>query len=145
MFSCWVGQGQWLRYHAGVEPVLYLASFSLSLGGVQPERPKQCFQLGQIGGQQDAGFPVGQVGELAQVSLGQPEPHGVRPTLAVRKVQAEGWIHFRGKGYKVPQAFRGHPVALRPSETDGVMDVVFSHHTVTQIDLRRPAEKKTMC
>ena len=64
------------------------------------------------------------------------------PGLAVRKVQAEGWIHYRGKEYKVPQAFRGQPVALRPTGFDGELDVVFCNHTVSKIDLNEGAGKR---
>ncbi len=32
--------------------------------------------------------------------------------------------------------FKGYPVALWPTQTDGLMDVVFCQHTIAQIDLR---------
>ena len=57
------------------------------------------------------------------------------PGDQVRKVQAEGKIHFRGRVFRVGKAFRGYPVALRPTLTDGVWNVLFCHHKVAQIDL----------
>lgn len=63
------------------------------------------------------------------------------PGVEVRMVQADGWIHYRGIEYRVPKAFRGQPVALRPSQVDGVMDVVFCHQTVSKIDLKGDVEK----
>jgi transposase InsO family protein len=59
------------------------------------------------------------------------------PGDQVRKVQAQGIIHFRGQVFRVGKAFRGHPVALRPTQTDGVWNVFFCHQKVAQIDLSR--------
>ena len=56
----------------------------------------------------------------------------------VRKVQAEGVIHFRGRIFSVGKAFRGYPVALHPAVTDGVFAVYFCTHKVADIDLRNP-------
>jgi transposase InsO family protein len=56
----------------------------------------------------------------------------------VRKVGDKGQISFRGQVYTVPKAFKGYPVALRPTDTDGEMDVVFCAHTITRIELRSP-------
>jgi len=56
--------------------------------------------------------------------------------LAVRKVQQKGEISFHGKTLKVGQAFAGYRVALKPTSTDGVWDVLFCHQRVKQIDLR---------
>jgi transposase InsO family protein len=54
----------------------------------------------------------------------------------VRKVQQDGDIYFDGRRYRVPRAFRGHPVALRPTEDDGIYAVVFCQQQVATIDLR---------
>lgn len=56
----------------------------------------------------------------------------------IRRVQDKGEIFVRGGIWRVGKAFRGFPVALRPTTTDGVWDVVFATHTLTQIDLRNP-------
>ena len=59
-------------------------------------------------------------------------------TDAVRRVQHNGLISYRGKTYKVPKALKGYPVALRETDQDGIMDVMFCHQRVSQIDLAKP-------
>jgi transposase InsO family protein len=54
----------------------------------------------------------------------------------VRKVQAKGEISYRGQTYRVGAAFRGLPVALRSTETDGRLAVWFCHQKVAELDLR---------
>ena len=58
------------------------------------------------------------------------------PGDAVRKVQTSGELFYRGKTYTISKAFRGEAVALRPTDEDGIMDVVFSKYKVARIDLR---------
>lgn len=43
----------------------------------------------------------------------------------VRKVQLKGEVHYRGREWRVGKAFVGLPVALRPSEEDGIVEVYF--------------------
>jgi transposase InsO family protein len=57
------------------------------------------------------------------------------PGNEVRKVQSDGRVYFRGRGFRVGKAFRGHHLALRPTVTEGLFDVFFSHHKVAQINL----------
>lgn len=77
-----------------------------------------------------------------QVSLRSfPEtlpPIEYEPGVSMRKVQQKGEISFQGKTLKVGQAFRGYPVGLKPTLTDGLFDVLFCHQTICQIDLREP-------
>ena len=58
-----------------------------------------------------------------------PSPHGVPeplptieygPTAIVRKVQAPGEVSYRGHHFRLSNAFRGYPVALRPTPHDGL-------------------------
>ncbi len=58
------------------------------------------------------------------------------PGAVVRKVRQKGKLNYKGHTYSFSQAFRGYPVALRPTKTDGLLDVVFCQHTVAQIDLK---------
>ena len=60
------------------------------------------------------------------------------PADQVRRVQQGGWISFRGHSLRLPHAFAGQPVAVRPTTTDGVWDAVFIRHQITQFDLRSP-------
>lgn len=60
------------------------------------------------------------------------------PDDFVRKVQAQGEVFFRGRVFRIPKAFRGYPVALRPTDTDGLFDVYFCQQRLSQLDLRKP-------
>jgi len=57
------------------------------------------------------------------------------PTDEVRRVQSGGWISFQGRSIRLPQAFAGHAIALRPTPKDGIWDAVFIAHRITRIDL----------
>lgn len=59
-------------------------------------------------------------------------------TDQVRKVQTDGSISFRNREWRVSKAFRGQPVALRPTLTDGVYEIYFATHRILTIDLRQP-------
>ncbi|HYD31861.1 MAG TPA: IS481 family transposase [Azospirillaceae bacterium] len=64
-----------------------------------------------------------------------PEPvYG--PGDTVRRVHDHGWISVRGRWYKLPKAFAGERVALRPTATDGLCDVFFVVQRIAQVDLR---------
>jgi transposase InsO family protein len=58
------------------------------------------------------------------------------PGAIVRKVQDKGRIFFSNRIWKVGSAFRGQPVALRPTTVEGRYDVVFCQHTIGELDLR---------
>jgi transposase InsO family protein len=60
------------------------------------------------------------------------------PQDQVRKVQDQGWICFRGREFRLSKAFRGYPVALRPTQTDGLWEAYFCSHRIAHIDLRHP-------
>jgi transposase InsO family protein len=53
-----------------------------------------------------------------------------------RRVPAtKDYISFKGRHWKVPQAFRGEHVAIRPLTTDGRYGVFFAAHQIAMIDL----------
>lgn len=54
----------------------------------------------------------------------------------VRKVVEGGFIFFRNRAYRIGKAFTGEHVALRPTLTDGIIDVYFGTHKIAQINLR---------
>ena len=56
----------------------------------------------------------------------------------VRKVGAEGLVHFKGREFRVGRALRGYPVALRPTASDGVWGVWFMTHPIAEVDVRGP-------
>ncbi len=64
-----------------------------------------------------------------------PLEYGARDQ--VRKVQSDGKISFRNREFRIGKAFRGYPVALRPTTQDGVYEVYFATHRISQIDLHQ--------
>jgi len=58
------------------------------------------------------------------------------PDVEVRKVQQGGRLHYGGREYCIPKAFYGYPIGLRSTVQDGVMEVLFCHHLILQLDLR---------
>ena len=58
----------------------------------------------------------------------------------VRKVQANGRISFAGRHWPIGKAFARQPVALRPTLSDGVYEVLFCHQQIGQIDLHAEGE-----
>jgi transposase InsO family protein len=62
-----------------------------------------------------------------------PIEYGV--TDQIRKVDAYGYIGFRGLKVRVGRACAGLPVALRPTVTDGLWDLYFCHQHMQKVDL----------
>lgn len=56
------------------------------------------------------------------------------PADIVRKID-HGRIYYRGMTFKVSKAFHGYPVALRPTNEDGQLEVYFCHQRIATIDL----------
>lgn len=57
------------------------------------------------------------------------------PDDHVRKIQDKGEFSYQGRTWKVSKAFRGYPVALRPTNQDGCIDVYFCQHRIALINL----------
>ena len=64
----------------------------------------------------------------------QPIEYG--PEDTVRRVYDGGQITLKNREYRVGKAFRGNPVALRPTLCDGVLDVYFCTERIGWIDER---------
>jgi transposase InsO family protein len=54
----------------------------------------------------------------------------------VRKVSPVGQVHFRGRVIKISEAFRGEPVAFRPTTTDGTWHVYYCWQKIAEANLR---------
>lgn len=68
---------------------------------------------------------------LPRIEYGQHE--------IVRTVpHSKDYISFKGRLWKVPQAFRGERLAIRPRGKDGQYAVCFASHPVATIDLTNP-------
>ena len=57
------------------------------------------------------------------------------PHDLVRKVSYGGAIFFQGREFRVPKAFHGYPVALRPTVNEARWEVYFMTHPIGRIDL----------
>jgi transposase InsO family protein len=60
--------------------------------------------------------------------------------LPVRRVQQGGRLAWQGRQFRVPRAFRGYPVALRPTAVDQTWTVYFLRYPIATLDLRQPTE-----
>lgn len=58
------------------------------------------------------------------------------PHDQVRKVQHGGWISFQGQEYRLPKAFHGERVAIRPTGTDGPHDVYFCNQKIAELNVK---------
>ncbi|HLG22623.1 MAG TPA: IS481 family transposase [Candidatus Manganitrophaceae bacterium] len=54
----------------------------------------------------------------------------------VRKVQANGEIHYQGRTFSICKAFQGYPVALRPTQQDGLFHLYFCQQKIKELDLK---------
>lgn len=59
------------------------------------------------------------------------------PDDVVRKVCDKGQFSFNGRRHRIGKAFRGEPVALRPSYEDGVYHVYYCSSRIAGIDLNK--------
>jgi putative transposase len=57
------------------------------------------------------------------------------PARPSARFSNKGYISFKGRLWKVPQAFCGERVAIRPLSTDGQYGVFFAAHHIANIDL----------
>jgi transposase InsO family protein len=53
----------------------------------------------------------------------------------VRTVSHNGWVRFKGRRWRVGEAFRGERLAIRPRGTDGHHVVCFGAHEIATIDV----------
>lgn len=65
-------------------------------------------------------------------------PFDYAPRDIVRRVQQGGRVSILGRDAKVPKAFRGKSIALRPTQKDGVFDAFFRTQIIATIDIRAP-------
>ena len=56
----------------------------------------------------------------------------------VRTVASKSYIRFNGRSFRVPKAFCGERLAVRPLDRDGRFGLFFASHHVADIDLTSP-------
>ena len=67
------------------------------------------------------------------------------PGDIIRSVDLGGKIGFHNRRFRVGKAFRYCPVALRPTDMDGILDVFFCRYKVAQINLQVVIVKEPIC
>lgn len=50
----------------------------------------------------------------------------------------KAYINFKGRQWKVPQAFRGERLAIRPKTKNGIFAICFGAHQIAEIDFNKP-------
>jgi len=70
----------------------------------------------------------------AQLPSVEYDAHEIVRTVGTTKA----YVSFKGRLWKVPQAFRGERLAIRPLNTDGCYGVFFAAHQIADIDLTKP-------
>ena len=59
--------------------------------------------------------------------------------LPLRRVQDDGRISYGGRPLFLSGAFAGETVALRPTATDGVFDVLYAEFVIDKLDCTQPS------
>jgi transposase InsO family protein len=62
------------------------------------------------------------------------EPFDYAPDDILRRVQTNGRITLEGRHKRVPNAFKGQIVALRPTKRDGTYDLYYRHQLIAVLD-----------
>jgi transposase InsO family protein len=57
--------------------------------------------------------------------------------VEVRRVAQDGKISYRGKERKIGSAFAGQSVGVRPTQTEGLMEIIFLTQVLKELDLRQ--------
>ena len=77
-----------------------------------------------------------------------PRPYSATPAAfeyapgdRPRRVQQGGRFSFKNRDLKVPKAFAGKTIAIRPTQQDGLFDVFFRTTRIRSIDLRAPTDQ----
>ena len=65
-----------------------------------------------------------------------PEPEYAEGTILRRASQLKANLRFGKRRWRVPEAFRGELLAIRPLATDGKFGIFFGAHQIASIDLR---------
>jgi len=60
------------------------------------------------------------------------------PEVAVRRVDENGWFSFQGHYCKAGRAFGGQSIGVRPTDQDGLFQVLFLTQVIKELDLRQP-------
>lgn len=68
-----------------------------------------------------------------------PVPHYAAGEIVRRVGTTKAYVSFRNRLWKVPEAFRGETLAIRPRLPDGCFVICFGAHEIAALDLNTPA------
>ena len=57
--------------------------------------------------------------------------------VETRKVDADGFISYRGKAFRAGRAFIGHYLGIEPTDRDGIFRLLFLNQVLKELDLRQ--------
>ena len=66
----------------------------------------------------------------------------IDPRIEVRRIRTDNLIKFKKTKIRIGKPFKGQPIGLRSSETEGLYEVFYCQQRIGWIDLR-DAEKST--
>lgn len=67
-----------------------------------------------------------------------PQPEYGSDDIVRTVSSTKGYVAFKGRNWRVPEAFCGERLAIRPLSTDGRYGVFFASHQIAAIDLTEP-------
>lgn len=73
-----------------------------------------------------------------------PTPQYAPGEIVRRAGTTKAYVSFRNRIWKVPEAFRGETLAIRPRLPDGCFAICFGAHQIASIDLNRPESSETV-
>ena len=65
-----------------------------------------------------------------------PQPDYALDDIVRSVSSTKAYVMFKGRNWKVPEAFTGERLAIRPLATDGRYGVFFASHHIATIDLQ---------
>lgn len=66
-----------------------------------------------------------------------PQPNYDGDAFVRTVSETKGYVAFKGRNWKVPEAFLGERLAIRPLASDGQFGIFFASHLITTIDLKQ--------
>jgi transposase InsO family protein len=71
-----------------------------------------------------------------------PMPHYAAGEIVRRVGTTKAYVSFRNRLWKVPEAFRGETLAIRPRLPDGCFAICFGAHEIASLDLNTPDDSE---
>jgi transposase InsO family protein len=69
----------------------------------------------------------------------KPQAWDYGPEYELRKIKSTGFFTYDGQGYFLSEGFGGKTIAIKPSSTDGVLNLYYRQFRIARVDLRERA------